>query len=159
VVGATESFAKEFMRYVHFDKEAIDVLRKLHKKYKLGVVSNFAIPECVSKLLKKFGLKAFFDVGMISGAINKRKPSPEIFEKALEALAVDASEAVFVGDTPSMDVKGAKAVGIKTVLIQRKTSVTDIPNSSVWKPQNDVHPKPDEVIRSLSELLVVLEDC
>jgi len=146
VSRATEAFAEEFMRYVHLDDEALQVLRKLHGKYKLALVSNFAIPECVWKLLDKFDLKDFFDVILVSGEINKRKPSPEIFEKTLNALGVDASKAVFVGDTLGLDVKGAKNVGTKAILIERRPMerVLDV--------------KPDKVIKSLKELLAVLDD-
>jgi putative hydrolase of the HAD superfamily len=146
VVGATMVFTDEFMHYVHLDAETIDVLRVLRGKYRLGLVSNFAIPECAWRLLDKFGLKGFFDVVLVSGEINKRKPSPEIFEKALKALNVDASEAVFVGDMLGLDVKGAKNVGMKAVLIKRKPT------------EETVDVKPDRVIKSLRELLPVLED-
>ena len=147
VVGATMAFAEEFMRYVRLDGDAIDVLRKLRGKYKLGIVCNFAIPECVWKLLEEFGLKEFFDVVVISGEVNRRKPSSEIFEKALKALGVDASRAVFVGDTPGLDVKGAKNAGIRAVLIERRPI------------ERTVDVEPDKVIQSLRELLVALGDC
>jgi len=147
VVGATEAFANEFTRYVSLDTDAPYVLQKLHRKYKLGLISNFAIPECGWKLLEKFGLRRFFDVVIISGEINRRKPSAEVFEKALEALGVKASEAVFVGDMLDLDVAGPKKVGMKTVLINRRS----------LEENSDV--KPDRVITHLSELLVALEDC
>ena len=142
-----EAFSDEFTRYVHLDGDALDVLQKLRGKYKLGLVSNFAIPECALKLLDKFGLNEFFDVILVSGAVNKRKPSPEIFEKALRALDVDASRAVFVGDMIGLDVKGAKNVGMKAVLIERRPlrRVLDV--------------KLDRVIKSLRELLLVFENC
>jgi putative hydrolase of the HAD superfamily len=160
VSGATMVFAKEFMSYVRLDENTIPVLQKLHGKYKLGIVSNFAIPECVQGLLEKFGLDKFFDVVVISGAVNRRKPSPEIFQKALKALAVDASETVFVGDTPNMDVQGAKNVGMKAVLIERETAVMDSPNSLVWKPSEAERPiRPDRIIKSLKELPDALENC
>jgi HAD superfamily hydrolase (TIGR01549 family) len=146
VIGATKAFAEEFMHYVSLDAEARDVLWKLHEKYKLGLVSNFAIPECGWELLDKFGLKEFFDVVIISGEINKRKPSPEIFEKALNALDVKASRAVFVGDMLDLDIIGPKNVCMKTILIKRRP----IENADI---------KPDRVITHLSELLSVLEDC
>ncbi|MGQ9726251.1 MAG: HAD family hydrolase [Candidatus Bathycorpusculaceae bacterium] len=159
VAGATMAFADEFMHFVCLDEDAPYVLQKLHEKYKLGIISNFAIPECVWNLLEKFDLKRFFDVVLISGAVNKRKPHPQIFETALKALSIDASEVVFVGDTPSMDVAGAKAVGIKAVLIKRKRSATDSPKSVVWKPKEDVCVKSDGIINSLKELPSLLEDC
>lgn len=146
IVGATIAFTDEFMHYVHLDAETIDVLRVLRGKYRLGLVSNFAIPECVWRLLNKFGLKGFFDVVLVSGEINKRKPSPKIFERALKALSLIASEAVFVGDMLDLDVKGAKNVGMKAVLIKRRHT------------EGSVEVKPDKVIRNLRELLLVLED-
>jgi len=147
VVGATMAFADEFMQYVSLDKDALDVLEKLHGKYKLGLISNFAIPECGWKLLDKFGLKIFFDVVVISGEVNRRKPSPEIFERALQALGVKASRTVFVGDMLDLDVMGPKKVGMKTVLIHRRPM------------EENADAKPDETITRLSELLAVLEDC
>jgi len=147
VVGATMAFAEEFMRYVSLDTDAFDVLQKLHGKYKLGLISNFAIPECGWKMLDKFGLKRFFDVVLISGEINRRKPSPEIFEKALKILGVEASKTVFVGDMLDLDVMGPKKVGMKTVFIERKPV------------EHDVDVNPDYVIKGLNELLAVLADC
>ncbi|MDI6806059.1 MAG: HAD family hydrolase, partial [Candidatus Bathyarchaeia archaeon] len=145
------AFAEEFMFFVYLDEDAPYVLQKLNGNYKLGIVSNFAIPECVWNLLQKFDLKRFFDIVVISGEINKRKPCPKIFQKALEALGVNASEVVFVGDTPSMDVAGPKAIGIKAILIERKHSATDTPQSLVWKPKEELRIKPDAIIKSLRE--------
>ena len=146
VSGATAAFADEFMRYVTLDKHAIDVLKELHKKYKLGLISNFAIPECGRELLDKFGLTRFFDVVIISGEVNKRKPSPEIFEMALTGLGVNASRAVFVGDMFDLDVMGAKSVGMKTILIKRKPI------------NKSLDTEPDVVITSLSELPAILHE-
>jgi putative hydrolase of the HAD superfamily len=160
IVGATEAFCDEFMTFTRLDNDVVYVLRRLHGKYKLGVISNFAIPEFVGKLFEKFGLKGFFDVIVISASVNKRKPSPEIFEEALKTLDVPASRAVFVGDTPSMDVKGARNAGIKAVLIKRKTSPPPDSISLVYKPPaEDANFEPDKVIDSLRELLKILKDC
>jgi FMN phosphatase YigB (HAD superfamily) len=62
-------------------------------------------------------------------------------------LDIDASSAVFVGDTPSLDVKGPRNAGIRAILIERRPM------------ENIAGVKPDRVIRSLMELLVVLRDC
>jgi len=145
VTGATMAFAKEFMHYVSVDTEAVNVLMKLHGRYKLGLVSNLALPECCWDLLDKYGLRKFFNVIIISGEINRRKPSPEIFEKALKALDVEASKTVFVGDMLDLDIMGPKSVGMKTILIKRRPiTTTDI--------------KPDKIITRLSELPATLEN-
>jgi hypothetical protein len=52
VVGATKAFVEEFSRYVRLDNDAVAVLQKLHRKYKLRWVSNFGIPECGRELGK-----------------------------------------------------------------------------------------------------------
>lgn len=140
------AFADELMHYIHLDVDAVEVLKGLHGKYKLGLVSNLAIPECVRRLLDKYGLNEFFDVVLVSGAINRRKPSPEIFERALKTLGVNSSEAVFVGNMPGLDIEGAKNVGMKAVLIERRP------------PQEMLNATPDMVIKSLRELFLMLEN-
>jgi putative hydrolase of the HAD superfamily len=147
VTGATNAFCEGFMEYVRIDDYAKSVLEKLHIEYKLGIVSNFAIPECVDKLLEKHGLVALFDVVVVSGAVNKRKPSPEIFQKALEKMGVSAENTVFVGDTVDADVIGAKAAGMKVIFIERRV-------------QKDAEQAcPNQTIKSLSELLEAVKNC
>ena len=145
VLGATNAFCDRFMNFVKIDKNTLSLLRQLHGKYKLGIVSNFAIPECVTKLLKKHDLEAFFEIVVVSGEINKRKPSPEIFQYALQKLCVSAEETVFVGDTVDADVQGAKAVGMKTVYVERRHQ------------EEAKVTCPDQTIKSLNHLLTVIE--
>ena len=121
------------------------MIEGLHEKYKLGIISNFAIPECVLKLLKADGLYELFDVIVVSAAVNKRKPSPEIFQNALKELGVSVSEAIFVGDTVDADVEGPKAVGMKVIYIERRSQ----------KPSEKF--SPDQTIKSLNELPLLLE--
>jgi putative hydrolase of the HAD superfamily len=147
VTSATSEFCEEFMKFVSIDEEAEAVLRKLHSKYKLGIVSNFAIPECVVKLLKGSKIYELFDVVVVSGAVNKRKPHPEIFEGALKMLGVFASEAVFVGDTIDADVEGPKAVGMKVVYIERREQ------------KKSEKFCPDHTIKCLRELPMAIENC
>ena len=145
VVEATSEFCDEFMKYVRIDSDTAYVLKKLHGKYRLGIISNFAIPECVHKLLQKAGIEQFFDVIVVSAAVNKRKPASEIFESTLKVMGFSASEVVFVGDTIDADVEGSKAVGMKAVYIERRT-----------QKQSDKF-LPDCIIKSLTELPAALE--
>jgi HAD superfamily hydrolase (TIGR01509 family) len=147
VAAATNAFCEGFMEYVRIDDNAQSVLEKLRAKYKLGIVSNFAIPECVDKLLEKHGLDRLFDVVVVSATVNKRKPSPEIFQKALEKLGVNAENAVFVGDTADADILGAKAAGMKTIFIERRMQ------------KEAKKACPDLTIKSLSELTEAINNC
>jgi putative hydrolase of the HAD superfamily len=147
VIGATKAFCERFMTYVKIDEHAESVLRKLRKRYVLGVVSNFALPECVTKLMQRHNLEKLFDVIIVSGAVNRRKPHPEIFKKALQELGVTAEETVFVGDTVDADVIGAKAAGMKTIFIERRL-------------QKDAETAcPTQTIKSLDQLVAAVERC
>jgi FMN phosphatase YigB (HAD superfamily) len=145
VVGATKAFADELKKHIGLDVDTVATLKQLHAEYKLGIVSNFGIPECAWELLDDHGLKPFFNVVVISGEINRRKPSPEIYDTALKALNVTASETVFIGDTPELDIEGPKKMRMKAVLIERK-------------PINEkLCLKPDATIHRLAELPSVLK--
>jgi HAD superfamily hydrolase (TIGR01549 family) len=146
VAKATEEFCEEFMKYVRIDMNANSMLTELHGKYKLGIISNFAIPECVFKLLKNDHLEDLFDVVVVSASINKRKPSPEIFRSALKKIAVSPKETVFVGDTKDADIEGAKAAGMRAVYIERRI-------------QKFEKVCPDITIKSLAELPSALTRC
>ena len=158
VLGATGAFCEEFMKFTRPDDDALYVLERLQKKYKLGIVSNLSIPECASRLLEKFAMNRFFDAVVISGAINKRKPSPEIYERALSTLGIEADRAVFVGDTLAIDIRGAKTVGLKAVLIERQQPPQDSLSLSYELPEAHEKVLPDGVIKGLRELLDLLEN-
>jgi HAD superfamily hydrolase (TIGR01549 family) len=146
VTEATAEFCDEFMTFVYLDPNTEKILCTLHGKYKLGIISNFAIPECVHELLKTHGLSELLDAVVVSAAVNKRKPSPEIFLNTLNALGVSAEETVFVGDTLDADIEGAKGAGIKAIYIERR-----IENSEGLV-------KPDKTIKSLDQLPSVLKE-
>jgi FMN phosphatase YigB (HAD superfamily) len=145
IVSASAVFCDEFMKFVSLDEDAETTLNSLYGKYKLGIVSNYAIPECVYELLKNHDLNALFDVVVVSAAVNKRKPSPEIFNQTLNSLGVSAAETVFVGDTMDADVEGPKSVGMKTIYIKRR------------KEKQSKTVKPDVTITRLNELPLILE--
>lgn len=145
VQGATKAFSQQFMNYVRIDDNTTQMLKELYGKYRLGIVSNFAIPECVEDLLEREQLGQFFEVIIISGAVNKRKPDPEIFNLALQKMQLDPVDVAFVGDTVDADVKGAKDAGMKSVYIDRR-------------PQKELEEyNPDYIIKSLSELPFILQ--
>jgi len=146
IVKAANAFAEAFAGQTTMKDLVPTVLEQLRHRYKLGVISNFALPPGVKKTLERFDLAKFFDVILISGEVGWRKPSPRIFQKALLSLEVDASETVFVGDSPLLDIEGAKRMGMKTVLVRK--SLTEGRETG----------NPDAVINELDELPVALEN-
>jgi putative hydrolase of the HAD superfamily len=82
---------------------------------KLGLVSNaFDPPELLHRDLAQFGVSERLDVALFSSEVGRRKPDPAIFLRALAAVGVEPSQALFVGDTLASDIAGAAAVGMRT---------------------------------------------
>lgn len=83
---------------------------------RLGLVSNAFDPGwLLHRDLEQMGIAERIDYAVFSSEVGKRKPHPEIFERALEALGVAPGEALFVGDRLYEDVRGAAQVGMTTV--------------------------------------------
>ena len=141
IIDAVEAFMDLLIDSVRIDERVPSVLQQLRQDYKLGLVSNFAHPPAIIKILEKFDLIGFFDVVVISGDVGWRKPSPKIFERALSALQVAPSEAVFVGDAPYHDIQGAKMMGMKTVLVKKGSVEEDVNKEN-----------PDKIIRKIEEV-------
>jgi putative hydrolase of the HAD superfamily len=102
-------------RALTLDDDVHPVLQQLYGRYKLGLISNLRLPALGRHLFTKYALTQYFDVMLISGEEHIRKPHPRIFENALDALGVNASEAVFIGDMLDLDVQGPQNVGMKTI--------------------------------------------
>jgi len=85
--------------------------------YYLGVISNSI--GTMEEQLERVGLRRCFEAVLDSARVGVEKPHPEIFRQALARAGVEASEALFVGDTYSTDVGGAGLAGIRGVLIDR----------------------------------------
>src|SRR6185295_16586656 len=83
----------------------------------IGVVSNWE--EWLEDLLLSLDIHAHFDFILASGPFGRAKPHASIFERALELADVAASASVHVGDSPREDVEGARAAGLRPILIDR----------------------------------------
>lgn len=92
----------------------LDALRG--RGLRLGLVSNAFDPGwLLQRDLADMGIAERIDVAVFSSEVGKRKPHPEIFERALEALGVEPADAMFVGDRLFEDVRGAGELGMTTV--------------------------------------------
>ena len=69
------------------------------------------------------GLQPYFDFAIYSSSTPFRKPHPSIFELAVENFKVDPQEILFIGDNYSLDVVGAKKVGMKSAWVNREGKV------------------------------------
>ncbi|MEM3641581.1 MAG: HAD family hydrolase [Candidatus Bathyarchaeia archaeon] len=112
---AVNIFFEDYLKSFRLRKCAKQTLETLAENYKLGLISNFTYAPVIYAGLRRVGISNFFDVILVSDAFGWRKPHARIFEEALKRLGIRAEEALYVGDSPEEDIKGAKQLGIKTV--------------------------------------------
>jgi putative hydrolase of the HAD superfamily len=84
---------------------------------RLACVSNWDIS--LPSVLDRCGLAGALDAIVTSAAVGARKPDPRIFAAALDVAGCAAGDALHVGDTPEEDLEGARAAGIRALLIDR----------------------------------------
>jgi HAD superfamily hydrolase (TIGR01509 family) len=103
--------------------------------YTLGVVSN--ADGRIDRFLQQAGLLEYMDFVVDSGVVGIEKPDPRIFGIACGHAGVQPGEAVHVGDFYDIDVLGARAHGVRALLLD----------------MDDLHPDADcDRIRTITEL-------
>jgi len=151
--GEIASFAERLTR-VHMDgvrgvtwapAERVAAVRNIASHYRMGLLSNFDDTQCGREVFSDTGVAHLFEAVIISAEVGLRKPNPRIYRQMLEMLRLDASEVLFVGDTPREDVAGPQAVGMRTVWISKGAAAVP-----------DGIPQPHFTIRELSELPAIL---
>lgn len=90
----------------------LDALRE--RGIRTAVLSNVGVD--IRPVMAREGLRT--DAVVLSCEVGAVKPQPEIFVSALEALGVEPSEALMVGDSWKDDA-GAAALGIRTLILPR----------------------------------------
>lgn len=106
--------------YLPHHAEVLSALKA--RGLRLGVCSNFTHTPTAREVLARAELLPFFDAVVVSEEVGFRKPRPEIFRAALEALGTEAGETLHVGDNLDADVAGAAALGIPAAWITRRVS-------------------------------------
>lgn len=96
------------------------VLSELKKSHKLGLITD-GNEQVQRRKVQALGVKDFFDVLIFTNhyGVEKQKPDPFPYQRAIKMLRVKPVEAVYVGDDPYKDFIGAKKVGIRTIRILR----------------------------------------
>jgi len=105
--------------------EVMDILRKLRRRFQLGVISNF--DGRLRLILEHLGISKFFSYVFISSEIGADKPDPEIFRRALNMVNLKPDQVLYVGDDPDRDWKAASAAGLAIFRLDRpKNSLRDL---------------------------------
>ena len=113
-----EDVWQAFIKHNTIYPDTIPVLNQLKRSgYKLGIITD-CDEDVANGIIQKHNLANFFDVKVISGVVKAYKPDIRLFNEAIKLAKCTSYEGVYVGDS-EIDVKGAKEIGLITVIIDR----------------------------------------
>jgi putative hydrolase of the HAD superfamily len=117
ILEAVESRRRRFeMGLINVEESVLEALDQLRAaRIRTALVSDAGWDDIES--WPQSPLRSKIDVSIFSCRVGYRKPDPRIYRHALAELGVSAADAVFVGDGGSDEHAGARAVGMKTVLV------------------------------------------
>jgi len=127
----------------------VSLLARVFPHYRVALISNFDHSLTARRIIERDGASLYFHHVVISEEHGWRKPHPRIFIDALNALNVSPSESLFVGDSPSDDIVGARQVGMDIAWV----NALDVPLP-------EKIPVPDYTVRAIPELqhMLIMSD-
>jgi HAD superfamily hydrolase (TIGR01509 family) len=131
----------------HLHPEAISLLKAVRERgLKIGILSNTPDPpDLWLDNLAADGVAEHVDAVVLSSQLGRRKPAPEIYRAALDALGVEPENALFVGDRVREDIRGPAALGMRTCLV------------TYFRVDEGDHALADAVAASPAEVLAVVD--
>lgn len=122
-----EAFCKvDPRKYLSKDTELVSAMTTLASNYRLGIISNFKQSH-LEEILDVLGLsKDLFHWFVTEDIVQEIKPAPEPFLKAVEMSAARVDQCLYVGDSPSKDMRPAKEIGMATVLVRQNPTKDDL---------------------------------
>lgn len=115
------------------------------KKFRMAILTNENLRTQLVKLKAIDPQNEFFTHMLVSEEVGYEKPDPRLYHEIFRHTKFKLEETIMVGDDIDADINGAKAVGLKTVLVCEFSKVP------VNKPESA-----DYVIKTLEDLLEIL---
>jgi putative hydrolase of the HAD superfamily len=130
-------------QYLSEDSTLFATITKLRHEFRIGLLSNSGRP-LVEKVLRALQLdESTFDAIVTSSDV-RPKPSSQPFLLALDLLNCNRQSAIYVGDRDEAELRPAKELGIRTVLLDHTGK-----SSRRWA---------DAVVTKLSEIPQVVNE-
>lgn len=144
VAAAAAAYRSGYVRIRRPVSGAIELLRRVRQRARIGIVSNNLLAEQQDKL-RDCRLDAYVDVLVVSEEAGVSKPHPRIFEIALARIGCGAGDVVMVGDSWAADVIGARDAGIRAVWFNPSGQASPDPDAAV--PELRSLEPPDEAMQ------------
>ena len=98
--------------------EARPMLEQLHEHYPMMLVSNFY--GNIDEVLRDYGIRHLFKGIIESAVVGVRKPNPTLFRLGVDALELEPSEVLVVGDSLRKDIEPAEQLGCQVLWLKGK---------------------------------------
>lgn len=154
IKAALNVFFQDFIDTLELRESAKKLLRQAREQFKVALISNFTHAPVIYKSLRKVGISEFFNVVVVSEEVGWRKPCSLIFQDALSRLQVEAHQAIYIGDSPIEDIKGAKQAGLKAVFVPSQFSTLKDLKESKQEPDY-IAKDLTAICQSLSQILSI----
>ena len=99
-------------------KEALPMLEELHGRFPMMLVSNFY--GNIDEVLRSYGIRHLFKGIIESAVVGVRKPNPTLFKLGIDALELEPSEVLVVGDSLRKDIQPAEQLGCQVLWLKGK---------------------------------------
>lgn len=105
-------------RILKVDPDALSVLAALRSRgVRRGICSNAPFPpEMMLRQVGTNGIGELMDGIVFSSMVGRRKPAPEMYRAALDAIGVEPERVLFVGNRLREDYEGPRSLGMQAVL-------------------------------------------
>ena len=115
--------------------EALPMLEQLHERYPMMLVSNFY--GNIDEVLRSYGVRHLFKGIIESAVVGIRKPNPTLFKLGVDALELEPSEVLVVGDSLRKDIEPAEKLGCHVLWLKGKG----------WTEEEDRQTHPNTITR------------
>lgn len=112
-------------------------------------VASTAPLTSVKRLLERTNIYEYFKIVVSGEEVDRNKPNPEIYNKALEKLKVKAGECIALEDTV-LGLESARSAGLRCVVIPNRISkVQDFSDADLVL--NSINELNEDIIKKLGK--------
>jgi putative hydrolase of the HAD superfamily len=128
-----------------------ELLRGFAQRYRLGIITD-GLPSVQERKVQALGLDGIMNKIIYTWAYgpDKEKPHPFSFSLMLESLRAEPGSALFIGDNPEKDCKGAHQAGMRCVQVKH-------PKANATRSGSVVQEQPEFVVETLHQLPQILQ--
>lgn len=147
VAAGVHDYGGAFVARMPVDERAGDLLRRLHDRYRLAILSNWPLAWAIDAIAERAGWAPHLDAVVVSQRVGWVKPHRRIFEAAAGELGVPLVRLLHVGDDWAADIVGAKRAGARAAYLDARPVASPLPSS-----ERDDSVEPDLVLGDLLEI-------